>query len=327
MLGAALAMATVLATAAPTPGPRSVSLRYDVYVGDTTHPAVGGVVWLLRYSRYGLQLQRIGLIRDGSATIAFQSDIMPDLDHPNKSADNHYVAAFELSGAQWYLSRPIDPNSFFVDLPVAIETIGNTLDDGPGAPRSIGLAEPDLRIITLLNEDGTPVASKSVGLAVHVNNVNHCGMEEGPDLGGRVTDGGGRIFVRSPPLPLTLDALFFSARSDGYYIRRGIVVGTARDVVIRRTWNLPYRSVALKVFDAAGKPVKGLDVEAQYRSDMCGAVLGRPGTTDASGVARLSVQQLAIGEIWTKLPSGATRTLTAPELHLLFSRGSLTIRI
>jgi hypothetical protein len=327
VLGTALAIASFLATAPPITAPKSVSLRYDVYVGDTTHPAVAGLVWLLRYSWYGLQQQRIGLIRDGSATIAFQSDIMPNLERPNKSADDHYVAAFELSGAQWYLSRPIDPNHFFSDLPAAIETIGSTLDGGPGAPRSIGLAQSDMRIITLLNEDGTSVRSYSVGVAVHISNQNHCGMEEGPSLGNRVTDSGGTFFVQSPPIPLTLDLEYFTTRGGQYYLRRGLVVGTARDMVIRRTWNLPYRAVKLKVVEAAGTPVRGLEVEAQYRAENCGAVLSRPGTTDINGVASLSIQQLAIEEIWMKLPSGARRTLTALEQHLLFSRGSLTIRI
>jgi hypothetical protein len=327
VLGAALAIATVLATAAPTPAPQSVSLRYDVYVGDTTHPAVAGLVWLLKYSWYGYDRKRIGAIREGTAAIDFSSDILPRLTHPDKRYDDNYIVAFELSGAQWYLSRPVDPLQFFSDLPAAVETIGNTNSGGPGAPRTIGLAPSAIRTFTFVNEDGTPAKDMRVGSAIHISNGNHCGNEEGPDFGNYQTDDAGVIAFESPPAPLMLSVPYFFVSDGLYFADYELLVGSKSHAVLRETWTLPFQNVTLAVDDASGHPVANRVIEEQMRTLRCGASWGGAGKTDARGVAKLKLQHLSVASLWVDLPDGKRRTLSPLEQHLLFSRGSLTIRI
>ncbi|HLJ82782.1 MAG TPA: hypothetical protein VKT51_01235 [Candidatus Eremiobacteraceae bacterium] len=327
MFGAALAITTVLATAAPTPAPRSVSLQYDVYVGDTTHPAVGGLIWLQRYGLNGVSLQRIGTIREGTASIEFNADIVPQLRHPDPRWDYHFVVAFELSGAQWYFSRPVDMMHFFSDVPAAIETIGKASDGGRDAPRAIGLAPSTTRTLTFENEDGTPAKGMRVGLAVHLNNANHCAVEQGPNLGYFRTDDSGVVSFESPPAPLTVGVRYYSDIRGEYFAEVELLVGSERDIVVRRTWTLPFQRVSLKVEDVSGKTVAGQWIEQRIRTHQCGVWSGRAGRTDPQGIAEMRIQPLSVDSMWVLLPGDKERLLTPLELHLLFSRGSLTIRI
>jgi hypothetical protein len=328
VLGAALAIATVLATAAPIAAPKSVSLRYDVYVGDTTHPAVAGLVWLFRYSwDDGFDRKRIGMIREGTAAIDFDSDVLPQLTDPVALSSDGFVVAFELSGAQWYLSRPINPMHFFTDLPAAIETIGNTSSGGQGAPSAIGLVPSANRTIRFVNEDGTPAKSMRVGLAIHVSNANHCGVEEGPAFGEYQTDDAGVISFESPPVPLMLGVRYYSDDRGVYFAEAGLLVGTERDIVLRRTWTLPSHGYMLTVEDMNGHPVANRWIEEQIRTYRCGAWWGGAGKTDSRGVARLKLQHLSVASLWVDLPDNKRRTLSPLEQHDLFSRGSLTIQI
>jgi hypothetical protein len=326
VLGAALAIASVLATAAPSSAPTSVSLRYDVYISDPTHPAVAGLVWLQRYGWNGGSLKRIGTIREGTATIDFDSDILPRLAHPDPLWDDHFVVAFELSGAQWYLSRPVDPNHFFADLPAAIESIGAVTDGGPGAPRAIGLTLSATRTFTFLNDDGSPAKIGPVDMYVHVSDANHCGIEEGPSLGEFHPDQNGVVSLRSPPVPLFVGATYFRDERGAFTEDFRTFVGRAQTKVLRRTWQLPYQTLWLTVLDASGRPASGLAVESQVRAVMCGSA-GARAVTDSRGVATLSLQHLIVSRIWIDLANGAERSLTPQEQHLLFSRGSLTIRV
>jgi hypothetical protein len=327
VLGAALAIAAVLATSAPVLAPTPISLRYDVYVGDPTHPAVAGLVWLQRYGWNGGSLKRIGTIREGTASIDFNSDILPRLTHPDPLWDDHFVVAFELSGAQWYLSRPVDPMHFFSDLPAAIETLGRTSDGGPGAPRAIGLAPSTIRTFTFLNDDGTPARIRSVDVAVHVSDANHCGVEEGPSLGSFQPDQKGVISLRSPPVSLFIGATYYKDDGGAYREDFRTFVGAAQSKVLRRTWQIPYQTVALTVLSEGGAPAAGIGVESQVRANMCGRVIGGEAMTDTHGIATLRLQHLIVYRVWIELPGNKERMLTPLEQHLLLSRGSLTIRI
>lgn len=327
MIALAFALAAVLVVASPQTTSSSVDLRYDVYVGDETQPVNTGAVWLLRYSWYGPVWERVGAIVEGRATIAFDSSVMPRLTHYDARHDDHYVIAFELPGAQWYVSRPVDSKRFFSDVQAAIETIGTVAKGTRGAPPALGLARSDARTITLLNEDGTPAKEVSLSVSAHVSNQDHCGAEQGPELGEFESNRAGVFSLRAPPEPLYIGANYYSSVGGRFTLHSGIIVGSNGAITIRRTWNLPAEIVALRVVDSLGRPEKGGIVETQVRSDMCGAQFGPGGTTNARGVARISLKPLAIDQMWVDLPGSRRRTLTQIEQESLFAHKSLTIHV
>jgi hypothetical protein len=321
------ALAAVLAVATPDTEHRSVDLRYDVYVGDETHPVNTGVVWLLRYSWYGPVRAQIGAILEGRATIAFDSSVMPRLTHYDALHDDHYVIAFELPDTQWYISRPVNGKRFFSDLPGAIETIGTVAKGARGAPPALGLARSDVRTITLLNEDGTPAKEISLSVSAHVSDSDHCGTEQGPQLGEFESNRAGVFSLRAPAEPLFLGAEYYVSVGGRFALQSGIVVGTGRAITLRRKWNLPTEVVALRVVDPLGRPEKGGIVVSTLRSEMCGNPVGPVETTNARGVARIALKPLAINQMWVDLPGARRRTLTQVELTSLFVHRSLTIHV
>jgi hypothetical protein len=327
VIALAFALAAVLEIASPQTGSSSVALLYDVYVGDETQPVNTGAVWLLRYSWYGPVWQRVGAIVEGRATIAFDSSVMPRLTHYDARYDDHYVIAFELPGAQWYVSRPVDSKRFFSDVQAAIETIGTVAKGARGAPPALGLARSDVRTITLLNEDGTPAKEISLSVSAHVSDSDHCGAEQGPELGEFESNRAGVFSLSAPAEPLFLGAEYYVSVGDRFALQSGIVVGTGRAITLRRKWNLPTEVVALRVVDPLGRPEKGGIVVTTLRSEMCGAPVGPVETTNARGVARISLKPLAIDQMWVDLPGARRRTLTQVELESLFLHRSLTIHV
>jgi hypothetical protein len=323
----AFALAAVLAVATPDTEHRSVDLCYDVYVGDETHPVNTGVVWLLRYSWYGPVRAQIGAILEGRATIAFDSSVMPRLTHYDALWDDHYVIAFELPDAQWYISRPVNSKRFFSDLPGAIETIGTVAKGARGAPPALGLARSDVRTITLLNEDGTPAKEISLSVSAHVSNQDHCGTEQGPELGSFETNQIGVMTFHAPPEPLYIGVDFYSGVAGRFSREFGIVVGTGRDIAIKRTWHIPVRDVVLTIVDATGRPEASRVIESEVRANTCGTLVWPAATTDSRGVARFSVRPFEVDRMWVDLPGPRRRTLTAPEQERLFTSGSATIHV
>jgi hypothetical protein len=323
----AFVLAAVLAAATSDTGQRNVDLRYDVYVGDETHPVNTGVVWLLRYSWNGPVWVQVGAILEGRATIAFDSGVMPRLTHYDARYDDHYVIAFELPDAQWYVSRSIDSKRFFSDLPNAIETIGTVTEGARGAPSALGLSQSVTRTITLTNEDGTPAKNVALSVNVRVSNQDHCGVEQGPEIGSFETDQAGNLTLHAPPEPLFIGVDFYSSVGGRFTRESGIVVGADRDIVIRRTWRIAPKVVALKIVDAAGRPEAGRVIESQRRASTCGPHFGPVGTTDSHGVATMSLRPLEVDRMWVDLPGPRRRTLTAAEQKQLFTSGSVTIHV
>ncbi len=322
-----LAIVGALATAATISAPKPVSLHYNVYVGDPSHPVLDGRVWLLRYSWYGTARERIGTIREGMATIEFDRDVMARLDQPANSHDDFVLAAIELPSNVWYMSREVDPNRFFSDLPAAIKTIGASVNVGPAGTPAIGLMPTVKRTITLLNDDGSAATGRWVGISEHVSDENRCAAEEGPFLGSFESDHAGIISIRTTLAPLFLSVRYFENVGGLYNEEFHVIVGPVPDIVVRRTWELPEKSVTLTVHDATGRPAAGHLIETQIRAETCGGVSGGSATTDADGAANLTLEHLAIQLIWVDLPGGQKRTLTQAEMHVLFARGSLTIRL
>ncbi|HEY7981900.1 MAG TPA: hypothetical protein VID19_10495 [Candidatus Eremiobacteraceae bacterium] len=304
-----------------------LDLQYDVYVGDETQPVNTGVVWLLRYSWYGPVWVQVGAIAEGRASIAIDTGAVPGLTDRDARRDDHYVVAFELPDAQWYVSRPVDNKRFVSDVPAAIATVGTVVEGARGAPPALGLARSDARTITLLNVDGTPAKNVTLEVSVHVSNQDHCGAEQGPELGKFETDQAGVITLHAPPEPLFLGAEYFNDVGGRLHQESGIIVGSSRDIAIKRTWNLPAEVVALTVLDNLGRPEAGHVVESKIRADTCGAHFGPVGTTDAHGVAKVSLKRLAVDQVWVDLPGARRRTLTPAEMQMLFSRGSATIHV
>jgi hypothetical protein len=233
-----------------------------VYVGDETRPVNTGVVWLLRYSWYGPVRVQIGAILEGRATIAFDSSVLPRLTQYDARHDDHYVIAFELPDAQWYISRPVNGKRFFSDLPGAIETIGAVADGARGSPPALGLAQSDARTITLKNDDGTPAKNVNVPVSFHVSNQDHCGTEQGPELGTFETNQTGVITLHAPPEPLFIGVDYYSSVGGRFRRESGIVVGANRDITILRTWHIPPRDVEPTHVDSKGSPDAGRGIES-----------------------------------------------------------------
>ena len=82
----------------------------------------------------------------------------------------------------------------------------------------------------------------------------------------------------------------------------------------------------LHVLTATGKPIPGVEIYEESRTNsVCGGH-DHPGTTDSHGTAKIELIAETISELTLVRPDGQGRELTDQELHSLFTQHKLTLR-
>jgi hypothetical protein len=317
----ALALA-VASSASITPAHhRAVSAHYIISIGNSSNRVRSGTIWLQSYWTGG-ERPKIGTITDGKTTISFSDALSPALIKPGDSYHDNWVMLIQIGAALWYETPGLSHRTLFTQFAPALASLGKATT----SERAITLVlnAPSKRTITFLYLDGTPVARSNVGVALHVNNDNHCGVELGPSIGNYRTDSNGRLTFTYSAQPLALSIGHFEPGVQGWWYEL-ITVGPQRSIVVRRNFRFPaWVTWHVTVRRTNGEPVSGALVSSYFNVG-CGGP-GAEANTDRNGQASLRVAPPLTG--WVDVSSNKSHhQLTDRERALLEKTGHVQVTL
>jgi len=317
--------------AAPTQSP--TDSRYSFAIGDESHAAPAGHLWVYCYSWYGLEkLELSSFERGGAALLPDATDMRQRLNpHPNTDA---CLLILEFPENLWYRTPDVRPDAFWQDPAHVLEGLGRRVPR-PSGETLLVLPAPLVRRVTLLHPNGRPVVGVTVPLSIYLYDKNHCAAHFGLPLGTFETDGTGSFEVTAIAIPLHLDLNYYEKDGMGpagqqFMIYVGLKTGPEEKLVIQRAWNIPNdddfpeRNFELRVRATDGSPRTGISVVESIRLNKCGDTSRFPVSTGSDGVARLMLSPPIVLRIALRA-SDAERVLSDDELRELFSREKLTV--
>jgi hypothetical protein len=147
----------------------------------------------------------LGTIHNGIAEIplaveAIKLELNP---HINTEA---CVLALQLPDNLWYRTPDIPPERFWPNFEHVLDGLGQSVSLATAETLLI-LPTHTRRHVTLLHEDGRPVANARVLVSLYLYDTNHCGVHTGLPLGTLVTNAEGGFTLLAQPLPLYLDSM------------------------------------------------------------------------------------------------------------------------
>lgn len=166
---------------------QGVSKSYRFAIGDEARRISSGDVWLYSYSWYGLQKLKLATIENNVVEVPLDAEkVRRALDpHPNTDA---YVVVLQLPENLWYRTPDLPADSFWTNFAQVMDELGRSVALAAGETLLV-LPTPTRRRITLLHENGRPVANASVPVSIYLYDTNHCGFHTGLLLGMFTTDG------------------------------------------------------------------------------------------------------------------------------------------
>lgn len=323
-VAAALVVALLVVSPAAKPIPhRVVRASYIVSIGSPSNRVRSGTVWLQSYSWNGGDKFKIGTIVDGATTISLSDALSPTLINPLDGSHDNWVILFQIGSSLWYETPTLNHHTLFSNFASAVNSLGKAKTSG--RTTALVLRAPSKRTITFRNLDGTPVARSTVGVALHVSDDDHCGVEQGPSIGDYRTDPNGRLTLTYPPQPLALAIGHFEPNVPGWWYEL-IVVGSEKSITVRRNFRFPAWSTwQVTVKQPDGKPVPGALVSSYFNAG-CGQAGGAEAKTDSSGHASLRVAPALTGWVDVSL-DGRHHQLTGHERALLEKTGHVEVRL
>ena len=323
--------------------------------------AVDGRLWLYAGGWGWLERVELGRIEGGTLDATVTPETFPE--QWRFAANNGYLVALETDGGRWYRSEmrvsPHEPpeaviarSALLESLPSFVAELGSVETLG-GEARTLVLPEQKERRITLLHEDGSPLAGETIGVDLFVWRQNHCGAAQGLGfttgavLGERTTDARGSFSVPDSGTTLLLRRRYYPVVDSGSGAvlrqhRDTVEIEPGDDVTIRSMWDAPRSegAVSVRLLSLNGEPVPGWYVVFDMNFNTCGPPTYFQGPSDAQGWIRF---QTSAG-----LPASLTRAMTVhgadvpggdiwdrPRIHdltreelLRFARdGTITLRL
>jgi hypothetical protein len=332
LLQALFVFATIFGLAGPSEAQQPTVLRYRFAIGDSTHEQATGSVWLYSYSWYGLQSLKLGDIVNGLAEIPTDMEkIRSGLDpHPNTDA---FVLVLQFPQNVWFRSPDIEPATVWAKLWEDFNRLGQSTSLA-GGDTLVVLPQPVERRITLLHEDGRPVANFRLNPSIYLWNSNHCGFHMGLALGEHVTDQSGTIEVVAPLVPLYLDGLFYAENKGPgpagteYEANSGMKLGSEATITVRKALidDFSYQEFSLRVLDSDGTPLKDLDIARAERTGGCDGT-DRIAKTDSEGWVHIQLTPQLVGQIMIFRGDKQILALTTDQLRELFANKTLTVKL
>src|ERR1022692_889827 len=207
-------LSAALTLASPHPQ-QAIGLHFRTFQGSTAHSVKTATIWLISYSWNGGNTKQIGAVENGEANVQIHaSDLTWSLQPPDSYHDN-YLVGIKLPGDQWYITRTLNHTTLFSNISSALNEIGGGRENDVVRGRLV-LPAPVVRRVLFLDLRGRPVAHFRVGISLHVSDMDHCGWEQGPWIGGYVTDTKGAVSFRYPPSPLTVWAPWLQGKSESW---------------------------------------------------------------------------------------------------------------
>jgi hypothetical protein len=315
---------------------QDVNKSYRFAIGDEAHRISSGDVWLYSYSWYGLQKLKLATIENAVATIRLDAEkVRREFDpHPNTDA---YVVVLQLPENLWYRTPDISPDSFWTNFAHVMDRLGQSVALAAGETLVV-LPTPARRRITLLHEDGRPVANASVPVSIYLYDTNHCAFHTGLPLGMFTTNASGSFQVLTPSVPLYLDSMIYYRKigegpaGAAFEENIGLKTGVEDNLVIQEAWvlrgqsDLPEQELQLQILSPEGAPRPNIEIEATIRANTCGALNGSLGQTDATGTAHIKVSPPAVAKLQLIGPDEKPRPLSDSELRELFLQKKLIVK-
>ncbi len=283
------------------------TLEYRVLAkGEEAPRAVEGRLWLYAGGWGWLNRVELGRVEGGDLRIAVAPALIPD-DWPPEPYRG-YLAAFETDEGLWFPSsmhaaRRDPPAEGFSremvlqEIPSLIAETGALQTLGSGG-KTLVLPKQGERRITLLHEDGTPLAGERLNIDVYVWRQNHCGVAVGLGrpivaeglLGSRTTDDHGTVIVRAPDAPLFFRRRHYPVVDSGFggtlrEDRDAVEIPPGSDVTVQTRWERPESVDRLEVrlSDPSGQPISGWYAAWDQSFNTCGPPIFIEGPSDTEG--------------------------------------------
>lgn len=263
-------------------------------LGDSTHPAASGEVWLIAHEWGWYPAVLVATIRNGALDpvsaweakttgwknpfgykllVALSDRPLPPRDL--RETDSAYInPEFVKQFPYLSLSDPLDENRQGHDWPAALTRMGVTT-----GPDTLTLPRPARRTIRLLYPDGRPLTGKNIAVSLFGSRDNHCGSPAGFPVGTYRTDAGGQISFQAPPEPLALIQPYYDEETAGpagtaFVLQGDVVTGSEADIALRKWWDLPRQAYLLTLRSSSGQPLAGAQLSGCLRNNVCGATCG-----------------------------------------------------
>jgi hypothetical protein len=283
-----------------------------------------------------LQKLKLATIENSVAEVPLDAEkVRRELDpHPNTDA---YVVVLQLPENLWYRTPDLPPDSFWTNFAQVVDELGQSVALAAGETLLV-LPTPTRRRITLLHEDGRPVANASVPLSIYLYDTNHCGFHMGLPLGMFTTNASGSIQVLTPSVPLYLDSMIYYQKvgtgpvGAAYEESIGLKTGAEDNLVIQKAWvldgqsDLPEQDLQIQILTPEGAPRPNIEIDETIQANTCGELSENVGQTNATGTAHIKVSPPAIAKLELIRPDGKPRQLSGDELRELFSQKKLTVK-
>lgn len=281
---------------------------------------------------------KLATINNGVAEIsgdveAIKRELSPHVD------TEAFVVVLQLPENLWYRSPDVPPERFWANFAHLLDELGKAVALTAGETLLV-LPTPAMRHITLLHQDGRPVANMKVDLSIYLYDTNHCGVHTGLPLGTFITKPDGGIDVVTQSVPLYLDSIDYYEEigsrpaSMEYEENFGLKTGIEDKLVIRKAWasgplssqsDLREQDFELKVLTPDGSPRPGVEIAETIRANTCGVLGGSVGETDVNGVARFKIVPSVVAEVELRRGNEKARRLSEDELRKLFSTKKLIV--
>lgn len=322
-----------------------------VATGSPSVPIAAGQVWLVanRWGAYPGVL--VGVIRDGELRTvktgqfppywnqAFNYKLLVAVSRRQapEPRSSYHETAYDLSGWPSYL-KPF--SAIYVSPFIPPDKLGmnwgSTLRQmGRLAGNTLVLPLPSRRTIRLEYPDGRPLADTGIDVMLYGSRKNHCGVAVGIDLGLFTTSARGKISLATTDSPLALTKQYFTRGVGGpagttFTLETPcVIVGTARNIVVKRLWTLPRHKYTLRLRTAENRPIANASLTGCLNLDACGygcGPLAHVGASDSSGVIHFRSQDLReMRSITVVNDKGQKRELNQTEMRELMTRHRLSL--
>jgi hypothetical protein len=330
--------ALILVSGAWAARPAAARRRYRFSIGNDSTIVRSGSIWLYCYSWYGLQSLKLGSIDGGVAEVSLAVEAIKSELNPHINTDA-CVLVLQLPDNLWYRTPDISPERFWPHFAHVLDGLGHSVSLATGETLLI-LPKLARRQITLLHEDGRPVANAKVLVSIYLYDTNHCGVHTGLPIGTLVTNADGGFNLLAQSVPLYLDSMNYYQKvgsgpaGTAYQEIIGLKTGAEDDLVIRKAWapgalsnqnDLPEQELELQILTPGDSPRAGVEIDETLRANTCG-LNGSVGETDSTGTARIKVVPPVVATLELRRSNEKSRPLSEVELRELFSKKKLVVK-